>query len=88
MLKWCFTQIHYLDKSVEVHDIYWPKKEMSDFCVNFICFKEYPKHVSDMYRFVNHLSMICDKNCNNVAPTDFGSWSELQSDAIPASDAK
>ena len=27
-------------------------------------------------------------SCNDVAPTDFGSWSELQRDAIQANDAK
>ena len=27
-------------------------------------------------------------NWNNVAPTDFGSWSELQRDTISANDAK
>ena len=30
----------------------------------------------------------CFISCNNVAPTDFGSWSEIQRDAIPADDTK
>ena len=31
---------------------------------------------------------ICPFSCNNVATTGFGSWSELQCDAISANDAK
>ena len=34
--------------------------------------------------FTTEIIHIHSASCNNVAPTDFGSWSELQSDAILA----
>ena len=37
-------------------------KETSDFQVNFACLK----HVFDIYRFLNCLSMICDKKAHGL----------------------